>query len=175
MPTIDRRGFSCQGPRSVSQRGMVLVVSLIFLLLLTLVGISSMQNATLQAKMSGSVQLRNQSFQIAEAALRVAEVEVQKPAYTISACASVIKCAPPTEAATVAAAGLNVASGVTWVATAGGLYGVQKIGTTKDPVNASFGLDESLPWTLYRITGVGLVGSQGGSRTVVESIYARLY
>jgi len=174
MPTIDKRGFCCQGPRTVSQRGMVLVVSLIFLLLLTLVGISSMQNATLQEKMSGSVQLRNQSFQFAEASLRVAELVVHQPAYTISACASVIKCAPPTEATTVDAAGLNVTSGVTWVATSGGLYGVQKIGTTKDPVNSSYGLDESLSWTLYRITGVGLVGSQGGSRTVVESIYARL-
>jgi len=175
MPTIDKRGFGCQGPRSVSQQGMVLVVSLIFLLLLTLVGISSMQNATLQEKMSGSVQLRNQSFQIAEAALRLAEVEVQKPAYTISACPTVVKCAPPAEATTVVAAGLNITSGVTWIATTGGLYAVQKIGTTKDPVNASYGLDESLPWTLYRITGVGLVGSQGGSRTVLESIYARLY
>ena len=46
-----------------SQRGMALLVSLVFLLLLTLIGISSMQNATLQEKMAGSVSLRNQSFQ----------------------------------------------------------------------------------------------------------------
>ncbi|WP_459203304.1 PilX N-terminal domain-containing pilus assembly protein, partial [Pseudomonas fragariae (ex Marin et al. 2024)] len=37
------------------QGGMVLLVSLVFLLLLTLLGISSMQNATLQEKMAGSV------------------------------------------------------------------------------------------------------------------------
>jgi type IV pilus assembly protein PilX len=46
-----------------TQRGMVLLVSLVFLLLLTLVGLSSMQSANLQEKMAGSVSLRNQSFQ----------------------------------------------------------------------------------------------------------------
>ena len=53
------------------QRGMALLVSLVFLLLLTLIGLSSMQNATLQEKMAGSVSLRNQSFQGAEAASAV--------------------------------------------------------------------------------------------------------
>ena len=46
-----------------TQRGMALLVSLVFLLLLTLIGLSSMQSATLQEKMAGSVALRNQSFQ----------------------------------------------------------------------------------------------------------------
>lgn len=36
-----------------SQRGMALLVSLVFLLVLTLIGLSSMQNATLQEKMAG--------------------------------------------------------------------------------------------------------------------------
>ena len=49
-----------------AQRGMALLVSLVFLLLLTLIGLSSMQNATLQEKMAASVTLRNQSFQGAE-------------------------------------------------------------------------------------------------------------
>lgn len=160
--------------RRDSQRGMVLVVSLIFLLLLTLIGVSSMQNATLQEKMSGSVQLRNESFQFAEAALRVAETAVQKPAYQLAACSTLSRCAPPADAMTVIAAGTSPTSGVIWVATDGGLYGVQKIGTTKDPVNANYGLDEGLSWTLYRITGVGLIGDQVGSRTVLESIYAKL-
>lgn len=55
------------------QRGMALLVSLVFLLLLTLIGLSSMQSATLQEKMTSSVMQRNQSFQIAEAALRMGE------------------------------------------------------------------------------------------------------
>ena len=39
-------------PSSGAQRGMALLVSLVFLLLLTLIGISSMQNANLQEKMN---------------------------------------------------------------------------------------------------------------------------
>ena len=39
------------------QRGMALLVSLVFLLLLTLIGISSMQNANLQEKMANSINL----------------------------------------------------------------------------------------------------------------------
>lgn len=150
---------------------MALLVSLVFLLLLTLIGISSMQNATLQEKMSGSVKFRNESFQIAEAAARMAESAVQANDYKLATCT---KCAPPPEAASVLVPGANSTSGVIWVATTGitgGLWAVQKIATTKDPVNVNFvGEDESNSWTLYRITGVGV---SGNSRTVVESIYAK--
>ncbi len=150
---------------------MALLVSLVFLLLLTLIGISSMQNATLQEKMSGSVKFRNESFQIAEAAARMGESAVQATNYKLATC---IKCAPPPEATSVTGPGTNSTSGVTWFATTGmtgGLWAVQKIATTKDPVNLNLvGWDESESWTLYRITGVGV---SGNSRTVVESIYAK--
>ena len=66
-----------------AQRGMALLVSLVFLLLLTLIGISSMQNATLQEKMAGSLGLRNQSFQLAEAVLSVGESAVQLDSYSM--------------------------------------------------------------------------------------------
>ena len=69
-----------------SQRGMALLVSLVFLLLLTLIGLSSMQSATLQEKMATSVSLRNQSFQLAEAALRMGENAVQLSTYTLAVC-----------------------------------------------------------------------------------------
>nr|GFC79353.1 hypothetical protein [Tanacetum cinerariifolium] len=49
-----------------AQRGVVLIVSLVFLLLLTLLATSSMQNATLQEKVAGSLSLRHDSFQRAE-------------------------------------------------------------------------------------------------------------
>ena len=62
-------------------------------------------------------------------------------------------------------------SAVPWVASSGGFYGIQKLGTTKDPVNMNLaGMEDSLPWTLYRITGVGV---QGTSKTVLESIYVK--
>lgn len=149
------------------QRGMALLVSLVFLLLLTLIGLSSMQSATLQEKMTSSVMLRNQSFQIAEAALRVGESAVQVETYSLPVCTTTIQCAPPPESATVNAAGRNSSSGVLWVAAAGGFYGVQNIGTTLAAVNVPVGTSA----TLYRITAVAVVGNN--QRSVVESIYAK--
>ncbi|MBV4523545.1 pilus assembly protein PilX [Pseudomonas sp. SWRI74] len=148
------------------QRGMALLVSLVFLLLLTLIGLSSMQNATLQEKMAGSVSLRNQSFQSAEAALRVGESAVQLDSYALAVCNGTSQCAPPAESATVKAAGFNSTSGVTWIASGNGFYGVQNIGTTLTAVN----VPSNTSATLYRVTAVGIAGS---SRSVVESIYAK--
>jgi type IV pilus assembly protein PilX len=142
---------------------MALLVSLVFLLLLTLIGLSSMQNATLQEKMAGSVSLRNQSFQGAEAALRVGESAVQLDSYSLPVCS---QCAPPAEASSITAAGLNASSGVTWIASGSGFYGVQNIGTTLNAVN----VPSNTSATLYRVTAVGIAGN---SRSVVESIYAK--
>jgi len=163
------------GRRPGHQRGMTLIIALVFLLLLTLIGISSMQNATLQEKMAGSVKLRNESFQMAEAALRLGENAVAASGYTLAVCADVTRCAPPVLANTgLPAAGNDASSGVIWTAAAsGGLYGVQKLGTTKDPaiLAASIPVTENgISFTLYRITGVGL---QGTSRTVLETLYAK--
>jgi len=145
------------------QRGMALLISLVFLLLLTLIGLSSMQNATLQEKMAGSVSSRNQSFQGAEAALRVGESAVQLDTYSLPVCS---QCAPPAEATTLTAAGRNGNSGVTWIASGSGFYGVQNIGTTLTAVN----VPSNTSATLYRVTAVGIAGN---SRSVVESIYAK--
>jgi type IV pilus assembly protein PilX len=145
-----------------AQRGMALLVSLVFLLLLTLIGLSSMQNATLQEKMAGSVSLRNQSFQGAEAALRVGESAVQLDSYSLPVCS---QCAPPADASTVTVAGAG-SSGVTWIATGKGFYGVQNIGTTVNAVN----VPSNTSATLYRVTAIGIAGN---SRSVVESIYAK--
>ncbi|WP_282411455.1 PilX N-terminal domain-containing pilus assembly protein [Pseudomonas sp. PS02303] len=148
---------------SHAQRGMALLVSLVFLLLLTLIGLSSMQNATLQEKMAGSVSLRNQSFQGAEAALRVGESAVQLDSYSLPVCS---QCAPPSDALTVTAAGPGSTPGVTWIASGKGFYGVQNIGTTVNAVN----VPSNTSATLYRVTAVGIAGN---SRSVVESIYAK--
>ncbi|MHC8323920.1 pilus assembly PilX family protein [Pseudomonas sp. GB2N2] len=146
---------------------MALLVTLVFLLLLTLIGISSMQNATLQEKMATSVTLRNQSFQIAEAALRIGESAVQVSNYALAVCSGNTQCAPPAESSTVAGAGFNATSGVTWIAAGNGVYGVQNIGTTLNAVN----VPSNTSTTLYRVTAVAIVGNN--VRSVVESIYAK--
>ncbi|VVQ07785.1 hypothetical protein PS925_03040 [Pseudomonas fluorescens] len=149
-----------------TQHGMVLLVSLVFLLLLTLIGLSSMQSANLQEKMAGSVSLRNQSFQTAEAALRVGESAVQLDGYALAVCSGTTQCAPPAESSVVSAAGFNSTSGVTWIAAGNGFYGVQNIGTTLTAVN----VPSNTSATLYRVTAVGIAGT---SRSVVESVYAK--
>jgi type IV pilus assembly protein PilX len=161
------RSFPCS--RS-TQDGMALIVSLVFLLLMTLIGISSMQNATLQEKMAGSVKFRNESFQAAEAALRIGESAVSESGYTLAKCAGApadSQCMPPTDSNTVTAAGIG-REGVRWVATENGLYGVQLIYTTTlTVVNTPCSVAST---TLYRITGIGF---SGPSRSVLESIYAK--
>lgn len=152
--------------QSQSQRGMVLLVSLVFLLLLTLIGLSSMQSANLQEKMAGSVSLRNQSFQAAEAALRVGESAVQLDSYSLAVCSGTSQCLPPAESSSVSSAGFNSTSGVTWIAAGNGFYGVQNIGTTLTAVN----VPSNTSATLYRVTAVGIAGN---SRSVVESVYAK--
>ncbi|MFY0728542.1 pilus assembly PilX family protein [Pseudomonas sp. NFX15] len=149
-----------------NQRGMALLVSLVFLLLLTLIGLSSMQSATLQEKMAGSVALRNQSFQNAEAALRVGESAVQRDSYALPVCSGIVQCAPPSESASITGAGFSTTSGVIWIASGNGFYGVQNIGVSRDAVNVPINTQA----TLYRVTAVGLAGH---SRSVVESIYAK--
>ncbi|WP_283181724.1 pilus assembly PilX family protein [Pseudomonas svalbardensis] len=149
-----------------AQRGMALLVSLVFLLLLTLIGLSSMQNATLQEKMAASVTLRNQSFQGAESALRVGESAVQLDTFSLPVCSGTTQCAPPAESSTITGASFNSTSGVTWIASGSGFYGVQNIGTTLTAVN----VPSNTSTTLYRVTAVGIAGN---SRSVVESIYAK--
>jgi type IV pilus assembly protein PilX len=55
------------------QKGFVLITALIFLVILTLLGISSMQASTLQERMAGNLSDRNIALQAAELALRDAE------------------------------------------------------------------------------------------------------
>ncbi|ROM57504.1 pilus assembly protein PilX [Pseudomonas poae] len=146
---------------------MVLLVSLVFLLLLSLVGLSSMQGAISQQKVAGSLWHRNQSFQSAESGLRVGEVTVRRGGDALPECHSVITCSPPEEAFSLMGAGTNPVSTVTWIASDGGFFGIQSIGD-------GLGLVHLPPQTsaqLFRVTAVGLVGQ---SRTVLESVYARV-
>jgi type IV pilus assembly protein PilX len=172
MPNPSRHQFRTLGRR---QDGAVLVVALIFLLLVTLIGVSSMQNATLQEKMAGSVALKNRSFQVAEASLRLGENAVQTNGYTLAPCANAVTCAPPPDGITTAAAGLGV-NGVLWISnnTLGGdgigFYGVQSLGTSGDVVNVPSGCTNADSIKLFRITGIGIIGV---SRSVVESMYVQ--
>lgn len=68
-----------------NQRGVSLVVSLIFLVILTLLGLTAMRVATMEERMSGNARDRNIAFQAAEAALRDAEFDIRCQKYDGSA------------------------------------------------------------------------------------------
>lgn len=59
------------------QRGSVLIVSLLMLLVLTIIGITAMSTSTLEEKMAGNSRDQNLAFQATEAALRDAEAYVE--------------------------------------------------------------------------------------------------
>ena len=54
------------------QTGAALVVGLVLLLVLTVVGVSGMNTATMQVTMAGNTQFQNDAFQMAEAGIDVA-------------------------------------------------------------------------------------------------------
>lgn len=55
------------------QHGSALIVALVFLLAMTLIGVTAMRDTTQQESMAGNVRQRNLAFQAAEAGLRSAE------------------------------------------------------------------------------------------------------
>lgn len=61
------------------QRGVVLAVALIMLVILTLLGVSAMQVTSLEERMTGNARDRNLAFQSAEAALREGERQLDVP------------------------------------------------------------------------------------------------
>lgn len=67
------------------QRGVALVMALVFLLLLTIIGITAMNTTSLEEKMANNVKDRNLAFQAAESALSLAEnwiyTQIGKPVF----------------------------------------------------------------------------------------------
>ena len=72
------------------QRGVVLIVALVMLLIVTLVGVAAMQGARFQMKMTNNAQERQQAFNAAEATLAQAEQYIATtgfPLASFSGCA----------------------------------------------------------------------------------------
>ena len=65
------------------QSGAVLIISLIMLLLLTLIGTTSMQSTSLEEKMAGNMRDKNLAFQAAESALAAAGASLNPAALPV--------------------------------------------------------------------------------------------
>jgi type IV pilus assembly protein PilX len=59
------------------QKGVVLVIGLLMLIVLTLIGITGMKMTTFEEKMAGNTKDKNAAFQAAEAALMAAETNIE--------------------------------------------------------------------------------------------------
>ena len=64
------------GRRAVSQRGTVLIVALLLLLATSFTGFAAMQSSLLQMKMASARELREMTFQSAEAVLALAQTDL---------------------------------------------------------------------------------------------------
>lgn len=151
-----------------SQQGMALFVSLIFLLLLTIIGVVAMQNATLQEKMAGNTKFKNESLQYAEAGLREGEGIIASESYAAAidnctACSGNDCRVPAWGAVSVATGTCDV-----WRQSSddNSYFYIQKLGQSTAAMNVVAG--ESV--TLFRVTAVATVG---GATTALESIYAK--
>lgn len=78
---ISSSTIQLQGSR---QRGAVLMISLIMLLLLTIIGITAMQTTTMEEKMAGNTRDQTVAFEAASAALRDAESYIEGTPNTAS-------------------------------------------------------------------------------------------
>ena len=65
------------------QRGAVLIVGLIFLVIMSIMGLTAMQNVTLQERMTGNTLDRFRAVQEAEIALLIAEEIVENSSFSI--------------------------------------------------------------------------------------------
>jgi type IV pilus assembly protein PilX len=65
--------YAIQNSQPRQQSGVTLIVGLIMLLLITMIGVNSMQDTGMQERMTMNVRDKNVAFQAAETALRAAE------------------------------------------------------------------------------------------------------
>lgn len=60
------------------ERGAVLIIGLVLLLALTLIGVTAMRGTTMEERMAGNLRDKSLAFEAAEAALRAAEIQMNR-------------------------------------------------------------------------------------------------
>lgn len=171
------------------QRGVVLIVCLVFLALLTLMGMSGMDNSVTEERMASNMQDYNQAFEAAEVAVEQGEAwlsaRIGLPTSNAAGTADVWSVNgpdPDTDGmgwwlerdATWWAANANAVSGVGAVS-AQPRYVIEEIFTSTDGQSLAMGTGElSQTRVLHRVTARG-VGSSGSSEVLLQSTYIRTY
>ncbi len=168
--------------RPGSQAGSALVVSLIFMLLMTIIGVGAMQSSILQERMAGNVRDVNSAFQAAEAAVRAAEVYLQDAVVGPFNGANGLyrHCAPGTSGAACAIPDWRNPASTGWALRPGTLQGVaqqpeyiiQQLPPIPDPTGSLAADQAAQMIEVYRITARGF-GASDNTMVVIQTMYRR--
>lgn len=164
------------------ERGSALIVSLIFMLLLTIVGVGAMQSSSLQERMAGNARDVNNAFQAAEAGIRDAETYLQNAVVGPFNGANGLYryCAVGVAGAGCAAPDWRDRASVGWVKRAGVMqfvddqpeYIIQQMPPIPDP-NSSMAADEPAAMIdVYRVTARGF-GASSNTMVIIQTMYRR--
>lgn len=161
--------------RIKQQRGAVLAISLIMLLLLTIIGVAGTQVTGLEEKMAGNMRERNIAFQASETALRAGETVLTQaalPAFTSAGTNGLYNetATPPKQNdnwSSFNTANYSTAS-LSHTASAP-LYVIQRL---KVIGSGSLDAGNYTENEMYRITARG-VGGTSNSVVVLQSVYKR--
>lgn len=162
------------------QRGAALFVALIILLVLTLIGVTSMSGSTLQERMAGNMRDVNLAFQAAEAALRDGETLLNQAVLPdFNGSNGLYKApAPPAEpvwktinwndGTAVRAYGGDPLAGLA----AQPVYIIEELPPVP-PAGGTLAADEPLgELSMYRVTARA-VGGSGNAVVILQTIYQR--
>lgn len=168
-------------PALHAQRGAVLIVSLLILLILTVIGVSSMQSSTLEEKMASNSRDRNIGFQSAETTMREAETYIEGLVTTggftnSNGLYSAIEDEPdPYAAATWTTTGSS-RTATPPGGSAGAQYFITQSGTIEDESGCNSPEIPPPPCqetTIFRITARGRGATADGSEVMLRSYYGR--
>ena len=181
---------NCQPPAS-KQRGTILFISLIILLLLTILGVTSMSNVTMEERMAGNLRDGDLAFQSAEAGLRDAEAWLLLQGVEPTKCAAIGVCNTAYSEGVVP--GLAYQADIWWQANgrdyrAGGILTGANAGTGSYvsappdfiiefqnfvPDSLVVGHSTSLQGRQYYLVSSYAVGGSNNAESVLQTSYAR--
>ncbi|MFT6914132.1 MAG: type IV pilus assembly protein PilX [Motiliproteus sp.] len=157
------------------QQGIALIISMIVLLVITLLGLGSVRDASMEEKMAGNIKSRTVAFQAAESALREAEHAI--PGMDPDAFDGSGGLYPPlTEAWTTNAASWASSSlvrhygGTLAGVAAAPVYIIEALESGISPASVEAGQPSATSGGYYRITARA-VGSSDTAVVVLQTVY----
>lgn len=175
---------SCSFSPVRNQHGAVLAIALVFMLLLTIIGVGAMQSSSLQERMAGNSRDTNTAFQAAEAAVREAEKYLQGASvgpFIGSAGTGLFRfCGEGVTGAGCTVPDWSNRASTGWVKRPGTLAGVseqpeyiiQQMPPISDPSGSLIADKPSEAWDVYMITARGF-GSSDATMVVLQTMYRR--